>query len=122
MLVTDVRDRGIPWTRLLLRRGSRSRDLNLSRRGRLGVALAAAFFASLALAVAWPLALAANSVIGAALVILYRDFYRFLLEKGGLGFTMLSVVLHLVHLASGAVAYMAGGILHLIGEGKRTTR
>ncbi len=117
MVVTDVRDRGIPWTRLLLRRGSRSRDLNLSTRGRLGVVLAAAFFASLPVAVVWPPALAASAVFAATLLILHRDFYRFLHDKGGLGFATCSVALHAVHLASSAVAYIAGTIRHLIDEG-----
>jgi glycosyltransferase involved in cell wall biosynthesis len=114
MVVTDVRDRGIPWTALLLRRGSTSRDLNLSARGRLGVLLAAAFFASLPVAVAWPPALAASSVAAAALVILNWDFYRFLFDKGGFGFATFSVALHAVHLASSAAAYIAGGIRHLV--------
>ena len=113
MVVTDVRDRGIPWTALLLRRGSQSRDLNLSTRGRLGIFLAAAFFASLPVAAAWPPALAASGVSAVGLVILNRDFYRFLLGKGGLGFATVSVALHAVHLASSAAAYVAGGIRHL---------
>ena len=41
--------------------------------------------------------------------------------SGGLGFAMFSVVLHSVHLASSAAAYIAGGILHLGSADDRGT-
>ncbi|MBN1317294.1 MAG: glycosyltransferase, partial [Anaerolineales bacterium] len=97
MLRADIRDRAIPWTRLIVRSGHIPVDLNLSIKSRLS-----AFFAWLAI-----ISLAVGSLFPAAwfgtlfslLVVgwLNVDLYRFFLQKGGLGFTIGAVGLHLIY-------------------------
>ena len=53
-IVTDVRDRGVPWTQLLSRYRSMRNDLNLTHKYRVAVVMAYALVAALAAAPWWP--------------------------------------------------------------------
>ncbi|MDH3525202.1 MAG: glycosyltransferase, partial [Acidobacteriota bacterium] len=96
LIRTDVRDRGLPWTELLLERRRPARELNVDLKGRLSVLLlvvaVAAAAAALALASkAWSL-VAVTAVLG--LLVLNRAVYRFFLRQRGPAFALASVLLH----------------------------
>ena len=108
---TDVRDRAIPWTQLIIRSSLFQNDLNLRWTDRASVTVSYALLLSLVLAlVSSPLfALAALGLI-ALLVVLNLGFYRFFAGKRGIGFAVRVVPLHLIH-------YLCSGFSFLVGSG-----
>ena len=113
MVVSDVRDRGLPWSRLILERGWKARNLNLSSRGRASVVLVAVAGLSLAAAIVYPPA-ALGAVIGLAfLFFVQRDLYRFLLRHRGVAFLACATPLHILHLGCCGAAWLAGCLAQL---------
>jgi glycosyltransferase involved in cell wall biosynthesis len=102
MIVSDVRDRGIPWTQLILRGGRFNSDLNLKSSYRACVVLAyvALLFAVLGWfepRLVWPI-----PFLIAALVGLSRNYYTFFYRQRGLWFVVRVLPVHyLYHLYNG---------------------
>lgn len=114
MVVTDVRDRALPWTRLILREGRLPSDLNLAPRHRASAAAVLALVAGLASAPAWPLGgLLAAAGLG-VLVAANRGFYRLLLRLRGPAFLAAAIPLHVLHTLCGAAGFAAGAARHLL--------
>jgi glycosyltransferase involved in cell wall biosynthesis len=115
MMVTDFRDRAMPWMRLLLERRGRNRgSLNVGRAERVRVMAAGLALAALAAALglrdprpAW-LALGLLAAVAATNVALYR----WLTRRGGLGFTLAAIPLHLLYYVSNAVAGVLALLFH----------
>jgi cellulose synthase/poly-beta-1,6-N-acetylglucosamine synthase-like glycosyltransferase len=108
MLKTDIFDRGIPWTRLILRTGSMPDDLNVRWSQRLSVALA--FL--LVVAICWGDVM---SAAGCALALgcLNLRYYIFLGTRNGFWFALRALPLHfLFHFYSG-IAFLLGVALHV---------
>lgn len=107
MLRTDIFDRAVPWSRLILRTRFMGDDLNLSWNQRAAVALAILTLVAM---------LFAQRVLGAlcavaAIALNYR-FYAFLASHRGLWFAMRAVPLHFAfHLYSG-FGFVLGGAAH----------
>ncbi len=122
-LRTDVLDRAIPWTLLILRFRFMPADLNLKWTQRFSVALASASFgallAALALALtgiepaAWSSLAAAISAV-AVLAALNRGFYQFLAARRGTWFALRSFPLHWLYFCSSAAGFAAGVACHLL--------
>ncbi len=108
VLRTDLFDRGIPWTRLLMEKGGLPNDLNLNLRSRISVVMALAVLAGLALTPFWSVALWVALGSGSVLLWLNRDFYRLLARKGGLRLLVAGVALHWIYQLNCAVAYLVG--------------
>ncbi len=118
---TDIKDRGIPWMRLLLQEGKlgQRRALNLKPIEKVNTALVGLGLLALGAAVAlrdprWLLL-----TLGAVLVVggTNLPFYRFLARVQGPGFALGAFPIHLLYyLVNGVCA--AGGFVahHLIGE------
>ncbi len=117
MLKSDIRDRAVPWTNLILETGQMPADLNLDRKSRLSGAatLLLAAFALLVLGSALvgpvpfgrlPLELSATGVVGSMmlLIALNLSLYRFFLQQRGIIFTIAAMPVHwLYYFYSGAV-------------------
>ena len=115
MVVTDVRDRALPWTELILRERRMPRDLNLRTGHRVSTAAALALPAALASSLAFPapgLAVAAAGL--AVLVAANLPFYRRLAALRGPAFLAAAVPLHLVHYLCGAAGFGAGLVRHAL--------
>jgi GT2 family glycosyltransferase len=123
MVVTDTRDRGIPWTRLILQNGEMPRDLNLRFSNQLSVALLAivclmsgliaARFLLGAAATVW--SSPASTVLLLSFVVILAlniRFYRFLAKRRNLRFAALSVPLHLVHFFCCGLGLVLGAVTH----------
>jgi glycosyltransferase involved in cell wall biosynthesis len=109
MLRTDIFQRAIPWSRLLLREGRIRNDLNLDVASRLSAASAwGGGAASLPAALAWPWALWAGLACGAALLALNAGLYRFFWRKRGLLFALGALPWHWLYFlyASASFAYV----------------
>ena len=113
MVRTDFLQRGIPWVRLLLERGTHAGALNLGWRHRLSALVCLGLVATVAM-----LELTLAGALILTLLALNRSFYALLLRRTGpLGLTA-GVVLHAVHHLT-AVAALAGGILVVVYTGVR---
>jgi glycosyltransferase involved in cell wall biosynthesis len=110
---TDIFNRAVPWSNLILETKTMPRDMNLSVRDRVSTALTGLLFICAIILVleilgvfkAAPLAGIAlfALIITAALLILNRDLYGFFLKKRGLVFALLAIPMHLFYfLYSGA--------------------
>jgi len=116
LVKTDVRDRAVPWTRLLLREGRMPDDLNLRRGERRCVAMS--WVAALALVVAVynvrSLAVAAAAVLG--IICVQRRFYRFLASRRGWRFALSAIPLHLLYFVYSGIGFSAGLALHCLDQ------
>ncbi len=117
MLRTDVFDRALPWTRLILRRRWMPADLNLRWRYRLSVLawLAAAAAPVLPGPAAGPLA-AACAALG---IVLNAGFYRFLAARRGWWFALRAVPVHALFFLYSGLAFAAGLLFYALGRGRR---
>jgi glycosyltransferase involved in cell wall biosynthesis len=112
MMQTDLLDRAVPWTHLILRFRSMPADLNLRWEQRASVLLVGLLAGGAALELSrmavtldpapWWAWVAAAAGGGAAQAWLNRGFYRFLAQRKGLWFALRALPLHgLYFLASG---------------------
>lgn len=110
-IMSDVRDRGIPWTQLILRYKALHNDLNLRIENRLCIPLAYLTLVLLAIAPHAPRFLAGLPLTVAALTVLNRQYYGFLYEKRGGLFAVRAWGLHLVHHLCNGFSFAAGTLL-----------
>jgi GT2 family glycosyltransferase len=108
---SDVFDRGIPWTQLLLRVGSTQTDLNLTSRLRLSVVAAYLCVLLVALAVKWPVAGLLAVVPLLSLLMLNRHYYGYFADVRGWWFAARVVPLHFVHHLCNGVSFLTGAAL-----------
>lgn len=109
MLRTDIFQRAIPWTRLLLRERRLENDLNLRNESRVSAVLAWLTLAALLTAPLWPMhAIVSAAAGGGVLLVINRPLYRFFLRKRGLWFTLGVIPWHWSYFlyASGAYLYV----------------
>jgi hypothetical protein len=114
MMRTDLLQRAIPWTRVILETGDMPFDLNLKASQRISGAAAGSFFLFL-LMIPWlPYIAVAGAVISMAVVILLNlPFYRFLAGVGGRWFALRSMPLHLLYFLCGVTGYSIAVLLHV---------
>ena len=122
LLKSDVWDRGVPWTELILRDGRLPNDLNLGSAERVSAALACAIAGLVVGAIAggpvprlaWLAALAGALL---AFVAWNREFYRFFAQARGVVFAGRVVPLHLLYYLYSIVAFGVGAARHLLAIG-----
>lgn len=114
LLRSDIFDRAVPWTRLILQDRHLPADLNVNVRGRLGAVAAWGLVVCLVLGcwrpVFWTGALLALS----ALIGLNADLYLFFVRRGGIRFAAGAAGLHTLYLVYSSlvfVAMLAGHVL-----------
>ena len=109
MLWTDIFDRGIPWTRLILRNRSMPNDLNLRASQRASIAAAAMSVAMICLGYV-------GFALGSALICIALNarFYRFLAMRRGILFAICAAPLHVLFFLYSGVAFVAGAIAHIV--------
>jgi glycosyltransferase involved in cell wall biosynthesis len=111
MVRTDIFDRALPWTALIVRAGQLPNDLNVGWSSRLS-ALSVYALAGL-LGLGWrrrPAWLAALVPLG-ALLAFNRDFYAFLWQQRGPWFLIRALPLHWLYYAYSSLAFGAGVLL-----------
>ncbi|VAW42774.1 Glycosyl transferase, family 2? [hydrothermal vent metagenome] len=116
MIVTDVRDRALPWTRLILQRGDAPNDLNLNFTQRLSTAVAYLGLLGLGLTVfsGWVWFMVLLSVL--LLNWLNRDFYAFLQQKRGVRFVLMALPWHWFYFIYSGASFVAGALLYRLGR------
>jgi hypothetical protein len=116
VLATDLKDRGVPWTRLLIRRGeaTEAKSLNLAMKEKVctvlvWLALVATVVAAVLLE---PLVLAAAGLLVATVLAVNLPLYRFFRRARGLIFALGVLPLHLAYYILNGVAVMVALVLH----------
>src|SRR5262249_10830834 len=114
LLRTDVVDRALPWSRLMLDGRGLLNDLNLRRDQRLSASLFGVAGVTLALAPfrPWLAAVSAGALFG--VIALNWQLYRFFARRGGIRFAVPAALLHWLYYlysASTYVAVWASGLL-----------
>jgi glycosyltransferase involved in cell wall biosynthesis len=112
LLKTDIFDRGVPWTRLMLRAGSVASTLNVTPVQRLSVALVYLTLLVLVAAVFWPKALLAAAALALTVTLLNLDFYRFYLKRQGFWFTLRVAPMHWLYFLYCGFSAAWGTLLH----------
>ncbi len=106
LISTDIRNRAIPWTRLIVREGRLPADLNLSMGARLSAIAAWVGVLCLGLGLWRPWAWAGALLAAAALGTLNADLYRFFARHGGPGFGALCAALHALYLLYSSLIFV----------------
>lgn len=108
LLLSDIRDRALPWSQLMLERGQLPNDLNVQRAQRLSGALVVSGLLLLLLGFLYrPLRWLALAAFGGTTAINW-PYYHFLARKRGPAFALLSWPWHLLYLLYGAAAFAYG--------------
>jgi glycosyltransferase involved in cell wall biosynthesis len=113
---TDIFDRGIPWTRLMLRGGKLINTLNARISQRISVILA--FFTVLALgaAVRFPAAGIAALVFASVTLSLNLNLFRFFSQRRGNWFAACAMLMHWLYLLYCGFSFVAGAALHYFSQ------
>ncbi|MBA4389180.1 MAG: glycosyl transferase [Verrucomicrobia bacterium] len=115
ILRSDIFDRALPWTALLMRQEKLANDLNITVAARVGTLGLYAGIACLAAAVVWPLVAIPGLLLVAGVILLNGSVYGFYLRKRGLWFALRAIPMHLLYLFYGGLAFAAGSALYKLG-------
>lgn len=113
LVKTDVFDRGIPWTRLLLANPScKMNDLNLRSSQRASALAVLGMLAGLASGIGHPALLLAVPVLAAVLLILNRDLYHYFHQYRGRNFMLAVIPMHCLYYLYAMAGFALGAALH----------
>ena len=110
LLKSDIFDRAVPWTRLMLKHRRLLDDLNLRISSRVSALLSFALLAALGGAWWQTTFLAAALGIGLLLYALNAHLYRFFRSKRGGRFALQALLWHWFYYLYGGVAFVAGAL------------
>ena len=108
LVKTDILMRGIPWTMLLLKTRSFTKDLNLQTHNRVSVVLVYLVLLALLLSSFWPWMLASVLPLLGFLVYLNWDLYQFFAEKHGFLFALKAFPMHLLYYLYNGISFWLG--------------
>ncbi len=114
MVRTDVMQRGIPWTVMMLRRGRVDSDLNLGWRHRVSAATVVGIVATLMSSILWRSGIIAVAALILFLLLVQKEFYMFLATRRGWWFAMRCLPLHILYYCYSLVALAAGVLVHVV--------
>jgi glycosyltransferase involved in cell wall biosynthesis len=116
LLKTDILDRGVPWTVLMLRDKNFPRDLNLKPSQRISGLLAYLLVPSAALPIFSLVLLPLPFLILAAILLINRDFYKFFVKKRGVLFAVKVIPMHILYYIYGGLSVALGSFRYLLGK------
>jgi GT2 family glycosyltransferase len=119
MIRTDIADRAIPWTRLIVARARLPRDLNTSVRSRLSAVSAWVAVLGCLSAVFLPHALWVAGAAVVAGVALNARLYGFFLRRGGVAFAIVSAAMHTMYLLYSSLTFVVVAASLRCGVGER---
>jgi glycosyltransferase involved in cell wall biosynthesis len=108
LVKADVRDRALPWTQLILRKGEMAADLNLGWSSRLSVILVYLLLLSLLSCLYLHLLYVVTIIITILLIIVNLPVYRFFLHKRGIIFTVSILLWHWFYYFYSGLAFITG--------------
>lgn len=114
LLKTDIFDRGVPWTRLMLRAGTMVSTLNVTPLQRLSVLFAYLAVFLLLAAIFWPIAIVASGALALTVTLINIDFYRFFVRRQGFWFALRVMPLHWLYFLYCGFSAVWGTLLHYL--------
>jgi glycosyltransferase involved in cell wall biosynthesis len=105
MLTTDIRQRAIPWSRLLLQRHQGSSVLNLDWRARLSTLLSLALALSSGALAWWPWIWPLPLLALAGVLLLNHRFHRLCLRQGGPALALVAISLQVIYFLYSALTF-----------------
>jgi glycosyltransferase involved in cell wall biosynthesis len=105
LLTSDIRDRAIPWTVLMLRERNIPNDLNVQSSQRISVVLV--YLALILTPFYWP----ASAISLMITIALNHSFYRLLARKRGLWFAIRAVPMHLAYFLYSGASFAVGCLM-----------
>jgi GT2 family glycosyltransferase len=96
-LKSDIFDRAIPWSRLILHEGTLNTDLNLDWQNRLSAIVAWAFVLCFVMGFFLPLLWIISGVCLITIVTINHSLYRLFTHKGGFFFAIVAVFFHFLY-------------------------
>ncbi|HWP43532.1 MAG TPA: glycosyltransferase family A protein [Blastocatellia bacterium] len=112
LLKTDIFDRGVPWTRLMLRSGVIVDTLNVKPVQRLSVVMVYLALLLVVASVWWPAALLASAALAVAVTALNIDFYRYFASRSGWWFAARVMPMHWLYFVYCGFSVAWGTLLH----------
>jgi GT2 family glycosyltransferase len=121
LLRSDLLDRALPWTELILRHRRLLNDLNLRLSNRISAVLVCGLAVSL-LGAWWRTELLGLAVVlGLLLSALNAPLYLFFYRKRGLRFTLQAIPWHCFYYLYSTIAFAVGALLHIVNSGLSRT-
>lgn len=117
-VLTDIRDRGIPWTQLLCRYDGLHDDLNVTISYRACVVAAYVLVACAVFAPRSPILLGPAALAVVTLWLLDRSYYRFFASRRGPLYAMAWFPVHVLHHLCNGLSFIVGTLLY---AGRRWT-
>ncbi len=114
LLRTDIFDRAVPWTELMLERREMADDLNLGTSGRVSGIAAWGLLLALVGSFADRRALLVAALAVGVLLVANRSFYAFLLARRGLWFTLRAIPVHWLYYLYSVAALAVGAARYLV--------
>ncbi|MGF1542577.1 MAG: glycosyltransferase family 2 protein [Pleurocapsa sp.] len=109
LIKTDICDRGIPWTKLLLNNKANAiNDLNLQISSRISVVTIYSLIFCLLVACFQLTAVIPSIILAILLLYLNRDVYQFFYHKRGLVFALKVIPLHWLYYFYGGLSFIGG--------------
>lgn len=112
---TDILQRAVPWSNLILSGHGMNNDLNVSSAERIKAVVAGFWFLSLAALAApplWPVSAAAMLAATALLAVLNAELFNFFRGNRGLGFALCAIAYHQVYYVYSAATFTFCAIRH----------
>ena len=122
LLRTDVFDRGVPWTRLMLESGAMISTLNVTPVQRLSVALVYLTLLGMLTSALEPAMLTVATATALIATLFNLDLYRFYLKRRGFWFTLRVIPMHWVYLLCCGLSVGGGTLLHLLKREQASRR
>lgn len=116
LLRTDIRDRAIPWARLIFSTGRLPADLNLDWKSRASSVCAWGIFPFFLLGFWFPAAWIGVPALVGFMVFANFRLYRFFRQRGGLWFTIGAVLLHFLYFLYSSLTFGLVWLEHLISR------
>lgn len=120
LMKTDVCDRGIPWTQLLLsQKAGLVNDLNLKITSRISVALSFLLFLLATIALFQVETIVGMGIVATVLLALNLPIYQFFYQKRGIIFLLQTIPLHWLYYFYSGVAFILGHFCYWRSQQKR---
>ncbi len=120
---TDIFQRAIPWSQLILSGSGMNNDLNVSATERYKAGVAGLWFASIAASLLpglWPAAPVAGVVLTAAVGLLNRDLFGFFRGNLGVAFAIVATAYHQVYYVYSAATFSVCALGYHFGGKKES--
>ncbi len=116
LLRTDIRDRAIPWARLIFTTGQLPADLNLDWKSRASALCAWAILLCALISFWFPITWIGILTLAGFIVFANFPLYKFFQERGGLGFAIGAVLLHFLYFLYSSLSFGLIALAHLLSK------